>query len=42
MDGVQNIIIESVPGTFPPDKFTHKLPVLVNGEEYNFLLTDSI
>jgi hypothetical protein len=42
MDGVQNIEIESVSGLTPPQKFTHKLPVIVNGEEYNFLLADSI
>jgi hypothetical protein len=42
MDGVQNVIVESVSGRTPPQKFTHKLPVIVNGEEYNFLLTDSV
>lgn len=42
MDGVQNIIIESVSGLTPPQKFTHKLPVIINGEEYNFLLADSV
>lgn len=42
MDGVQNIIVESVNGLTPPQKFTHKLPVIVNGEEYNFLLASSV
>lgn len=42
MDGVQNIIVESVSGLTPPQKFTHKLPVIVNGEEYNFLLASSV
>lgn len=42
MEGVQNVIVESISGVYPPDKFTHKLPVIVNGEEYNFLLTDSL
>jgi hypothetical protein len=41
MDGVQNIIVESISGLTPPQRFTHKLPVIINGEEYNFLLTDS-
>ncbi len=42
MDGVQNVIVESVTGLTPPQKFTHKLPVIVNGEEYNFLLASSV
>jgi len=41
MDNLQGVVVES--GTFTPiQKFTHKLPVLINGEEYNILLTNLI
>lgn len=41
IDNLQNIVTES--GNLKPtQKFTHKLPVLINGEEYNILLTNLI
>lgn len=41
MASLQNVQIESGNVT-PAQKFTHKLPVLINGEEYNILLTNLI
>ena len=41
MASLQNVQVE--PGVFTPSqRFTHKLPVLINGEEYNILLTNLI
>jgi len=41
VNNIQGIQTES--GTvLPSQKFTHKLPVIINGEEYNLLLTDSV
>jgi hypothetical protein len=41
IDNLQNIIAEN--GNLKPSqKFTHKLPVIINGEEYNILLTNLI
>lgn len=41
MASLQNVQVET--GTFTPSqRFTHKLPVLINGEEYNILLTNLI
>lgn len=41
MDNLQNVVVET--GSFTPSqKFTHKLPVLINGEEYNILLTNLV
>jgi len=41
MDSLQNVVVET--GSFTPSqRFTHKLPVLINGEEYNILLTNLI
>lgn len=41
VDNIQSVVVESAPNITPNQKFTHKLPVLINGEEYNLLLTDS-
>lgn len=41
VDNIQSVVVESAPNIIPNQKFTHKLPVLINGEEYNLLLTDS-
>ena len=41
MASLQNVVVET--GSFTPSqRFTHKLPVLINGEEYNILLTNLI
>lgn len=41
MASLQNVQVET--GSFTPSqRFTHKLPVLINGEEYNILLTNLI
>ena len=41
LDNIQGVIVETNNYT-PSQKFTHKLPVIINGEEYNLLLTNSI
>lgn len=41
LDNIQGVVVE-VNNYTPSQKFTHKLPVIINGEEYNVLLTDSI
>lgn len=41
IENLQGVITESSL-LKPIDKFTHKLPVLINGEEYNILLTNLI
>lgn len=41
IENLQGVVATSSPNTFTPiQKFTHKLPVLINGEEYNVLLTN--
>lgn len=42
IDNLQGVVNESDPSLKPIEKFTHKLPVLINGEEYNILLTNLI
>lgn len=44
MAGLQNVVVETEPlnAPTPSQRFTHKLPVLINGEEYNILLTNLI
>lgn len=41
LDNIQGVVVE-VNNYTPSQKFTHKLPVIINGEEYNVLLTDSV
>lgn len=41
LDNIQGVVVESNNRT-PSQKFTHKLPVIINGEEYNLLLADSV
>lgn len=41
LDNIQGVVVETNNYT-PSQKFTHKLPVIINGEEYNLLLTNSV